>query len=452
MRLYIQQGLSARVVQALHRRLARVVSMAGEGGPHIHGVPGEGELRGNDAEGDRADRSRSPARAALGAPGAALGAPGAALEVTGMPAAEGRDVEVPPNPEEVIEDTIGNPEISMMMASKALAQSILACSRRIAAMSEELNQAMEGYNEGRLELVKSLGSIKEQLALHAHGATAMGSTVAHQSNEVKKLLAAFDKFSHIAKWSLKGNNTLEDNIGSVKEEVGNRGEKIEQAIKVGLGEVTGLLRDLIRVIGEKGEPDPSKAPGMPMPERMEGYPSFPLQNVPSGVGQVGTPATPGMAGMTGNTVPSSVHEHAPKGASGHGSSAGGVPVHGAPGASACGLPTNVQPPQVAPPAAPSVTMPAGLMTPPALPESLFVGFCPINPGEQRPAMSLHPGLTTPGQRQGAIMSKDATSGEVRTLSPTPYKGAQVNALISLWAPGGLAMLRDGQQQCRRVYQ
>ena len=426
--------------------------MAAEGGPHIHGVPGEGELRGNDAEGDRADRSRSPTRAALGAPGAALGAPGAALEVPGIPAAEGRDVEVPPNPEEVIEDTIGDPEISMMMASKTLAQSILACSRRIAAMGAELNQAMEGYNEGRLELVKSLGSIKEQLALHAHAATAMGSTVTHQSNEVKKLLAAFDKFSHIAKWSLKGNNTLEDNIGSVKEEVGNRGEKIEQAIKVGLGEVTGLLRNLIRVIGENGEPDPSTAPGMPMPERMEGYPPFPLPNVPSGVGPVGTPATPGMAGMTGNTVPSSVPEHAPKGASGHGSSAGGVPVHGAPGASAYGLPTNVQPPQVPPPAAPSVTMPAGVMTPPALPESLFVGFCPINPGEQRPAMSLHPGLTTPSQRQGAIMSKDATSGEVRTLSPTPYKGAQVSALISLWAPGGLAMLRDGQQQCRRVYQ
>ena len=123
MRLYIQQGLSARVVQALHRRLERVVSMAAEGGPHVHGVPGEGELRGNDAEGDRADRSRSPARAALGAPGAALGAPGAALEVPGIPAAEGRDVEVPPNPEEVIEDTIGDPE----MASKTLAQSILAC-------------------------------------------------------------------------------------------------------------------------------------------------------------------------------------------------------------------------------------------------------------------------------------------------------------------------------------
>ena len=131
MRLYIQQGLSARVVQALHRRLERVVSIAAEGGPHsmtaeggphIHGVPGEGELRGNDAEGDRADRSRSPTRAALAAPGAALGAPGAALEVPGMPAAEGRDVEVPPNPEDVIEDTIGDPEISMMMASKALAQ------------------------------------------------------------------------------------------------------------------------------------------------------------------------------------------------------------------------------------------------------------------------------------------------------------------------------------------
>ena len=414
MRLYIQQGLSARVVQALHRRLERVVSMATED-----------ELRGNEAEGDRVDRSRSPTRASLGTSGAELGAPGATVEVLGTPAvAEGRDGEALPIPEEVIEDTTGDPEISMKKSSKALAQSILACSRRIADMGAELNQAMEGYNEGRLELVKSLGSIKEQLALHAHAATAMGSTVTHQSNEVKKLLAAFDKFSHIAKWSLKGNNTLEDNIGSVKAEVGNRGEKIEQAIKSGLGdikeglgEMTELLRNFIRVIGEKGGPDPSTAPGMPMPERMEGYSSFPLPNLPSGVGPMGTPVTPGMVGMTGNTVPPSVPEHALKGASGHGSSAGGAPVHGVLGAPAHGLPTNVQPPQVPPPAVPSGTMPPGVMTPPALPESIFVGFCPINPGEQRPTTSMHPGLPTPSQRQGAIMSKDATSGEVRTLSP-----------------------------------
>ena len=102
-----------------------------------------------------------------------------------LPDAGERDVEV-------IEDTTaGDLEISVKKSSKALAQSILACSRQIAAMGADLNQAMEGYNEGRLELVKSLGSIKEQLALHAHAATAMSSTVTHQSNEVKKLLAAF---------------------------------------------------------------------------------------------------------------------------------------------------------------------------------------------------------------------------------------------------------------------
>ena len=364
---------------------------------------------------------------------------------------------------EVIEDTTaGDLEISVKKSSKAFAQSILACSRQIAAMGADLNQAMEGYNEGRLELVKSLGSIKEQLALHAHAATAMSSTVTHQSNEVKKLLAAFDKFSSIAKWSLRGNNTLEDNIGSVKEEVGNRGEKIEQAVKAGLGdikeglvEVAGLLRNLIRVIEKRDEPDPSTGPGMPMADRMEGYPPFPLPNHPSGVGPMGTPATPGMVGMTGSPIPPSVPEHAPKGASGHGSAASGVPGHGVPGASAHGMPTNMQPPQVpacAPPAGPSGAMPPGVMAPPPLPESLFVGFCPVNPGEQRPTVSFHPGLKTPSQRQGAIMSRDATSGEVRSLSPTPYKGAQVSALVSLWAPGGLAMLRDGQQQCRRVYQ
>ena len=72
MRLYLQQGLSARVVQALHRRLERAVSMAAEGEPHVNGVPGEGESRGNDAGGDRADRSRSPTRAAFDSPGTAL--------------------------------------------------------------------------------------------------------------------------------------------------------------------------------------------------------------------------------------------------------------------------------------------------------------------------------------------------------------------------------------------
>ena len=132
-----------------------------------------------------------------------------------------------------------------------------------------------------------------------------------------------------------------------------------------------------------------------MADRMEGYPPFPLPNHPSGVGPMGTPATPGMVGMTGSPIPPSVPKHAPKGASGHGSAASGVPGHGVPGASAHGMPTNMQPPQVppcAPPAGPSEAMPPGVMAPPPLPESLFVGFCPVNPGEQRPTVSFHPGL------------------------------------------------------------
>ena len=81
MRLYIQQGLSARVVQALHRRLERVVSMAtegeshsmaAEGEPHIDGVPGEGELRGNDGEGEPIEISNS---SRVGNPWSRVGSP-----------------------------------------------------------------------------------------------------------------------------------------------------------------------------------------------------------------------------------------------------------------------------------------------------------------------------------------------------------------------------------------
>ena len=59
-------------------------------------------------------------------------------------------------------------------------------------------------------------------------------------------------------------------------------------------------------------------------------------------------------------------------------------------------------------------------------------------------------LQLPVQRTG-VVTKDPSSGVLRTLSPTPYRGDQVSAITALWAPSGLGMLRDGQQQYRRIY-
>ena len=83
-----------------------------------------------------------------------------------------------------------------------------------------------------------------------------------------------------------------------------------------------------------------------------------------------------------------------------------------------------------------------------LPTSLFLAFCPETPGGQRP--STPAGAVTPCQRVG-ILTKDAATNQQRSLSPTGYRSNEISGLTSLWAPNGLATIRDGQQLVRRIY-
>ena len=399
MRLYHQPGLSNRVVSALRNRLERVLlGMSADGDARAHGNGAHGE------EGDEhRGRSRSRGRAAT--------------EAHGRP---GLDEDVPPGVEiPAVEALPEEAEKSVLMVSNALAKNIRDCAFKIASLTEDLGLAVENVSDARKELSKGFSELREQLKAQTYGTAAVTGAVSHQSAEIVKLLKAFDKFSHAGKWALSGNETIENNVKAVREEIKTQGEKLGQCLQGGFEEVSRHLKELVRVMGT---PEGIHRDTPETPDMSAFFPPNPPVNPPGMVGPTETAAVPG-AGLPGGTPPSMTLPAAP---------ASGYPMPAAP-ASGHSLPAGVG---------------AGLPPPPTLPESLFMVYCPERPGEQRPSVPM--GISTPSQRTG-IVTRDPGSGVLRTLSPTPYRGDQISAITALWAPNGLGMLRDGKQQYRRIY-
>ena len=409
MRLYHQPGLSNRVVSALRNRLERVLlGMSADGDARAHGNGAHGE------EGDEhRGRSRSRGRTAT-----------EAHESPGLNEDVGLGAEIPP-----VEALPEEAEKSVLMVSNALAKNIGDCASKLTTLTEDLGLAVENVSDARKELSKGFSELREQLKAQSYGTTAVTGAVSHQSAEIVKLLKAFDKFSHAGKWALSGNETIENNVKAVREEIKTQGEKLGQCLQGGFEEVSRHLKELVRVMGT---PEGIHRDTPETPDMGAFFPPNPPVNPPGMVGPTETAAVPG-AGLPGGTPPSMRMSAAP--ASGHplpAAPASGYPMPAAP-ASGHPMPAGVG---------------AGLPPPPTLPDSLFMAYCPERPGEQRPTAPM--GISTPSQRTG-IVTRDPGSGVLRTLSPTPYRGDQVSAITALWAPNGLGMLRDGKQQYRRIY-
>ena len=399
MRLYHQPGLSNRVVSALRNRLERVLlGMSADGDARAHGNGAHGE------EGDEhRGRSRSRGRTAT-----------EAHESPGLNEDVGPGAEIPP-----VEALPEEAEKSVLMVSNALAKNIGDCASKLTTLTEDLGLAVDNVSDARKELSKGFSELREQLKAQSYGTTAVTGAVSHQSAEIVKLLKAFDKFSHAGKWALSGNETIENNVKAVREEIKTQGEKLGQCLQGGFEEVSRHLKELVRVMGT---PEGIHRDTPETPDMGGFFPPNPPVNPPGMVGPTETAAVPG-AGLPGGTPPSMTLPAAP---------ASGYPMPAAP-ASGHPMPAGVG---------------AGLPPPPTLPDSLFMAYCPERPGEQRPAAPM--GISTPSQRTG-IVTRDPGSGVLRTLSPTPYRGDQVSAITALWAPNGLGMLRDGKQQYRRIY-
>jgi len=364
--------------------------MSADGDARAHGNGAHGE-----EGGEHRGRSRSRGRAAT--------------ETHGRP---GLEEDVPPGAEiPALEALPEEAEKSALMESTALAKSISECATKLTSVTEDLALTVENLSDARKELSKGFSELKEQFKAQLYGTTAVTGAVSHQSAEIVKLLKAFDKFAHAGKWALSGNDTVESNVKAVREEIKTQGERLGQCLQSSFEEVNRHLKELVRLMGtqegiHRDTPETPDMGAFPPPN--------PLVHPPGMVGPTETAGVPG-AGLPGGTPPSVTLPAAP---------ASGYPMPAAP--------------------ASGHTMPP----PPTLPESVFWAYCPERPGEQRP--SGPKGIATPCPRTG-IVTRDPSSGVLRTLSPTPYRGEQVSAITALWAPNGLGMLRDGQQLYRRIY-
>ena len=406
LRLYVQQGLSNRVLRALQERLERAMS----------GNPGE-ETR---------DRTRSPVRAVHGdgtGPDGTIPSEGgdtgtlphggadtgtlphggsdatAAPNDVAAPAAPGIE---PPNaslPEMV---PVGD-YLQIMHVSNQLAQNIATCGNQIQSVGGDLEAAVEIFHRGSETIKKGLTAVADQIAKQTSAVTTMSGGLMYETTEISKLLKAFDRFSNATQWFMKAKQPLEANIHDLKMEVAALNSKMEATMGRGFEATGNLLKDLIKVNerivtlmesqagrpgGSIGETPPIRA-GMVAPASVGGIPPFPLPTPPPVPANTGT--TPAVAGNPPRAT----------------------------GAGTVGLPT-----------------------------SLFLAFCPETPGGQRP--SAPSGEVTPCQRVG-ILTKDAGSNQQRTLSPTGYRPNEISHLTSLWAPNGLGTIRDGQQLVRRIY-
>ena len=400
LRLYVQQGLSNRVLRALRERLERAMS----------GNPGE-ETR---------DRSRSPARSVHG--------DGTGPDGT-VPSGDGGDTgamphggsDVPATPNAVAPPGIDPPNTSLpeavpvgdylqiMHVSNQLAQNIASCGNAIQSVGADLEAAVEVFHRGSETIKSGLTAVADQIAKQSSAVTTMSGGLMYETTEISKLLKAFDRFSNTTQWFMKAKQPLEANIHDVKMEVAALNSKMDATMGRGFDFTGKLLKDLIKVNerivtlleSQSGSPGGTTGgtpigTGMVAPASAAAVPPFPLPTPPPVPVNTGT--TSGVAGSP----------PAPPATLGAGTASSGQP----------------------------------------LPTSLFLAYCPETPGGQRP--STPAGAVTPCQRVG-ILTKDAGSNQQRTLSPTGYRSNEISGLTSLWAPNGLGTIRDGQQLVRRIY-
>ena len=408
MRLYIRPGLSARVVVALQNRLRQ--AMSDGNGAHAAASP----VR----ESDREERPRSRSRAR---------------------GEEGTEQHVPE--EEHREEGEDAPEISESAKKGAsrleLMNQVVACTKALSSASEDISIVLNELKWTRKEMTDGYKVLAEQIDSTCKAIVTMGASVAHQSSEITRMLRAFDKHAGVVKWALKTNAPLEQSIQGISTDVTAKMEQLEGRLGLAFENVSKGMVQLIEAIqNPPGTPSVLQGgrfpPPFPIPTQGTGGQNVPVPpgSVPGKGGQSVQGAPSGMAGAGGQNMPMA---------------SGGQNMPMASGAM-----------QVGPPSFTPMT-PGGIggqsEIPPPPEETMlstFIGFMPLNCGEQMPQMSLHPNTPTPRKGVGIVTHDHKTRGR-REISPTGYPQQQLYALTSAWCPAGVASPHNGKNEFHRIY-
>ena len=409
-RLYLQKGLSNRVIRAVSQRLERVLSMATGAGDRMEG-----------AVDDARTRSRSP-HGAPGAPGAEASGPDGTVNVNVLPEAnlplpEGTllvpesGTDAPPNVEMPVPE---NPAEPIVVLKAELAQVL----QKLQSVSFELAAAVDSYGDHHDKLREEVAKLGLKLEKQSQALTTVGAAMASEVLEVNKLLKAFDRFAGLFKWAFGGKNSVEANLGFIQACIIEQKSQLETSLLGAMTTMNGLLEKICentsRDVREAAHPPsffPPAAPDTPG-----------TGHVDPGIMEVGTPLPGYASGVPG-------YASAPGSAS----------------AAASPVATAVPPPPVAKATACPVRAPA---TAEREMISVFLCYCAENVGGVRNTTPSN--AEVPSQRQG-IYTRDQSTGQVRVVSPTVYNPREASRITAAWAPKGLASLRESPNSVRRIY-
>ena len=404
-RLYLQRGLSTRVVQAVAQRLERILEMASDGAFRTRS---RSPVRGSEGVDTRDLGDATDATMNVGLPNQPEGTlPEGTVDMPeGAPGLN--DMAAAPPEVGLVDPTPSEPEIWKQTLEKVLV--------KLQSTSFDLSASIDASVDHQDKLKAELSALAKKIDAQSSALTTVGASLATEVVEINKLLRAFDKFAQLFRWTFSGKNSFETNMAILQQTVIDQRVEFETSMVTALTKMSTILEKIAEnTMRSEARPSeaamfPPSAPETPGP--LGGVPAFPLPNHP--------PPPPGTAAGSPGTA--SVNP-------------GTASVN--PGTAAVNPgKAVVNPPKAAGAGAERV------------PLSLFMAFCPEVSGGQRP--SAPTGEETPCPRPG-IFTRDAGTHQPRTLSPTGYRANEVSAMTSLWAPKGLGCIRDGQQLLRRIY-
>ena len=236
MRLYVQQGLSSRVLRALQVRLRR--AMAANDAQSLGGAAPE-RARSRSRGRGREESEETP-------------------KVDQIPLeALNEEPNAPEGNRETMDD--GAPTPPKGASRYELMQELISCGKKIAAANDDLNLVLDELKDTKKDLGAGFKILGDQLTATTHAISTMSGAVSHQSSEVTKLLKAFDRYSGLIRWALKGDSSLEQNIQGVQTEISNRASQLESRIGVAFENLSRGLQQLIQVL--QGQPSAVTALG-----------------------------------------------------------------------------------------------------------------------------------------------------------------------------------------------
>ena len=133
------------------------------------------------------------------------------------------------------------PEAAVQSDSTKLAEQLTQCLNKLQGVSFELSAAVDGFSDAHDKLREEIGKLGLKIERQANALTTVGASLAAETNEVGKLLKAFDKFASNFRWSFSGKHSVEENLGFLQARIVEQTGGLEASLGGALAGISGVL-------------------------------------------------------------------------------------------------------------------------------------------------------------------------------------------------------------------